>query len=205
MNLSEISFIPPSTERPSNYSIIKRLLNLALVIVGVIICFNVWLNHANQSRIWYQQQASQLGRSLTHLSSQLLTKALINDDKEQIQAHLNFLKQDSYVTGVALYNQKGQLIQDKDNQVSMVARMKMSSSQSLIFIQNIVSENGEIIGYLRLILDEKKVMQFHFDYQNELLQQIEVLLLLAALVGLLLTRAFYTFRYRKYRKKSEFK
>ena len=44
-------------------------------------------------------------------------------------------------------------------------------------------------------------MQFHFDYQQQMIEKFEVLLLLAALAGGIITRAFYTIRYRQYRRK----
>jgi membrane protein len=56
------------------------------------------------------------------------------------------------------------------------------------------------VGYLRIELDEAKIMQFHFEYQQQSIEQVEVLLLLAAIAGGIITRAFYTIRYRQYRR-----
>lgn len=188
-------------ERPSNYSIIKRLFNLTLVIVGVLICFNLWSVHSEQSETWYKKQANQLGRSLSQLSVKLLAEPVVNQDTQAIQKHLSYLVEDNYVAGAALYDQKGQLLQEKGDQPSIVTQLKTESPPPLVFIQTILSQQDEILGYLRLVLDEERVMQYHFDYQQQMTQQIEVLLILAAIIGLIITRAFYTVKYRQYRTK----
>jgi membrane protein len=200
MNLSKATFSLPQLDRPSNYSIIKRLVNLALVTVGIVICVNLWLAHSRQAQQWYQVQANQLGQSLSQLSAQLLRQALMDDNKSLLAEHLTYLRQDANVLAVALYNQKGQLIEEQDDKLSILARVQQENQPSLVFIQAIRAEN-KVIGYLRLVLDEEKVMQHHRTYQQQLFEQVEVLMALAALVGLILTRAFYTLRYRQYRQK----
>ena len=203
MNLSKTALTFSHLDRPSNFSIIKRLLNLAIVIGGVVLCINLWVSHNQQAETWYQQQASQLGRSLTKLSAQTLMNGLASNDKAFIVEQLSHLANDPYVSGVALYNQKGQLIEERDNDVSLLARYQLNPAVPLVFIQDIRNSDNDIMGYLRIVLDESKVMQFHFDYQQQVLQQLEVLLVLAAILGFIICRAFYTFRYRQYRKPAQ--
>jgi membrane protein len=199
MNLSNTTLTLPHLERPSNFSIIKRLLNLGLVIVGVVICVHLWLAHQEQANTWYQQQANQLGRSLGKLAAQTLAAPLQNEDSQNITQQLNYLSKDPYVTGVALYNQKGQLIEEQDSNITIIARYKVDPAIPLVFIQDIRNPEKNIIGYLRIVLDESRVMQYHFDYQQQMIQQLEVLLILAGIIGFIICRAFYTFRYRQYR------
>ncbi|WP_340681121.1 AhpA/YtjB family protein [Paraglaciecola sp.] len=199
MNLSNTTLTLQQLERPSNFSIIKRLLNLGLVIIGVVICVHLWLAHTEQAETWYQKQANQLGRSLGKLAAQTLVTPLQKEDSHDIAQHLDYLASDPYVTGVALYNQKGQLIEELDTNLTIIARYKVDPAIPLVFIQDIRNEENDIIGYLRIVLDESTVMQYHFDYQQQMLQQLEVLLVLAGIIGFIICRAFYTFRYRQYR------
>ena len=113
MNLAKNPLSTPVLQVPSNYSIIKRLVNLALAVVAIIICINLWLLSAEQARNWHDKQANQLGRSLSILATQMLTSSMINKDNETISQQLDFLVNDPHVSGVALYNQKGQLIDEK--------------------------------------------------------------------------------------------
>lgn len=199
MSLPNTTLTLQSSQRPSNFSIIKRLVNLVLVVCGVVICVHLWLAHSQQADVWYQQHANQLGRSLGKLAARTIATPVLNQDKQNIGEQLNFLASDPYVTGVALYNQKGQLIEELDGNITIIARYKIDPAIPLVFIQDIRNEQNEIIGYLRLVLDEAKVMQYHFDYQQQMLQQLEVLLILAMIIGFIICRAFYTFRYRQYR------
>ena len=199
MSLLNTSLTLQPLDRPSNFSIIKRLLNLILVILGVTICVHLWLAHTEQAETWYKQQANQLGRSLGKLAAQTLVSPMLTQDKQNITQQLHYLVSDPYVSAVALYNQKGQLIDELDSNITIIARYKVDPSIPLVFIQNIRNQENDIVGYLRLVLDETKVMQYHFDYQQQLLQQLEVLLVLAGIIGFIICRAFYTFRYRQYR------
>ena len=200
MNFSKTALTFQHLDRPSNFSIIKRLLNLAIFIGVAVLCVNLWLTHNQQAETWYKQQASQLGTSLAKLSAQTLMNGIINNDTSFIAQQLSHLANDPHINGVALYDQKGQLIEEQDNNVTLVARYQVDSTVPLVFIQDIRNSQGEIIGYLRIVLDETKVMQYHFDYQQQLFMQLEVLLVLAALLGFIICRAFYIFRYRQYRK-----
>lgn len=185
----------------SNFSIFKRLLNLSLVVIGLTICINLWLAHNKQEKQWYQQQANQLGRSLAVLSAQAIADGITSQDEQIISQQINFLMSDQYVLGVSIYTHKGQLLQQQDTIPTIVERYIDSNENPLTFIQEIRSSDGELLGFLRIIIDEKKVMQFHFDYQQQMIEQFEVLLLLAAIAGGIITRAFYTIRYRQYRRK----
>tara|TARA_R110002167_G_scaffold31464_38_gene103403 strand:+ start:335 stop:1018 length:684 start_codon:yes stop_codon:yes gene_type:complete len=187
--------------RASNFSIFKRLLNLSLVIIGVVICSKLWLAHNKQESLWYHQQANQLGRSLAKLSAQTMVKGIIEQDEQNLVQQISFLTNNDYVLGAALYNQKGQLIQQENAQKVISVDDQKSTEPTLTFIQEVRSDQNDIIGYLRVLLDESKVMQFHFDYQQQMIEKFEVLLLLAALTGGIVTRAFYTIRYRQYRRR----
>ena len=199
MNTLKDSLSVSVLQLPSNYSIIKRIVNLALAVVAIIICVNLWLLSAEQASNWHDKQANQLGRSLSLLASQVLTSSLINKDNEIISQHLDFLVNDPHVSGVALYNNKGQLLDERKSGTSVLASYRLEKKTPLVFVQNI-SLDGKISGYLRLMINEEMVMQYHSEYQKQLTQQVQVLMLLAATLAILLTRIFYKLRYRKYLK-----
>lgn len=188
-------FIAPF-QRPSHYSIFKRIAILAMAILGCIACVNLWLISSEQSLNWHAKQANQLGISLSSLSGNILVSSLLNNDSEKLSQQLNHIAADPHVAGVSLYDNKGRMLADNNSATSVVAAYKLNTISPLVFVQNIVHEQ-QVIGYLSLILKEKEVMAYHSDYQKQLNQQVQMLMILAAIAGILLTRAFYKVRYRQ--------
>ena len=188
-------FIAPF-QRPSRYSIFKRIANLILAVVGSIACINLWLISSEQSLNWHSKQADQLGVSLSSLSGNILISSLLKNDLDELSQQLNFIAADPHVAGVTLFDKKGRVLSDNNATLSVVDAYKANIISPLVFVQNILHDQ-QVIGYLSIILKEKKVMAYHSEYQKQLNQQIQMLMILAAIAGILITRAFYKVRYRQ--------
>jgi membrane protein len=188
-------FIAPF-KQPSRYSIFKRIANLVLVVVGCIACINLWLISSEQSQNWHSKQVNQLGVSLSTLSANMLISSLLENDSEKLSQQLSYIVEDPHVAGVSLFDNKGRVLADNNSTSSVVAAYKLKTISPLVFVQNI-THNQQIIGYLSIILKEKDVMAYHSEYQKQLNQQVQMLMILAAIAGILLTRAFYKVRYRQ--------
>ena len=183
-------------QRPSRYSIFKRIANLVLAVVGCIACINLWLISSEQSLNWHSKQADQLGVSLSSLSGNILISSLLKNDLDKLSQQLNFIAADPHVAGVTLFDNKGRVLSDNNSTLSVVDAYKANAISPLVFVQNITHDN-QIIGYLSIILKEKKVMAYHSEYQKQLNQQVQMLMILAAIAGILITSAFYKVRYRQ--------
>ncbi|MFT6344095.1 MAG: membrane protein [Paraglaciecola sp.] len=188
-------FIAPF-QRPSRYSIFKRIANLILAVVGSIACINLWLISSEQSLNWHSKQADQLGVSLSSLSGNILISSLLKNDLDELSQQLNFIAADPHVAGVTLFDNKGRVLSDNNATLSVVDAYKANIISPLVFVQNILHDQ-QVIGYLSIILKEKKVMAYHSEYQKQLNQQVQMLMILAAIAGILITRAFYKVRYRQ--------
>ena len=183
-------------QRPSSYSIFKRIANLVLVVVGCIACINLWLISSEQSLNWHSKQANQLGVSLSSLSGNILISSLLENDSQRLTQQLSYIVADPHVAGVSLFDHKGRMLADNNSASSVVAAYKSDNISPLVFVQNITHEQ-QVIGYLSIILKEKEVMAYHSEYQKQLNQQVQMLMILAGIAGILLTRAFYKVRYRQ--------
>ena len=183
-------------QRPSSYSIFKRIANLVLVVVGCIACINLWLISSEQSLNWHSKQANQLGISLSSLSGNILISSLLENDSQRLTQQLSYIVADPHVAGVSLFDHKGRMLADNNSASSVVAAYKSDNISPLVFVQNITHEQ-QVIGYLSIILKEKEVMAYHSEYQKQLNQQVQMLMILAGIAGILLTRAFYKVRYRQ--------
>jgi membrane protein len=196
MQHTNTSIFTDSFEQPSRYSIFKRIANLVLVVVGCIACINLWLIGSEQSLNWHSKQADQLGVSLSSLSGNILISSIIENNLEKLNQQLSYIATDPHVAGVSLFDNKGRMLADNNQALSVVNAYKSNTISPLVFVQSII-HNQQTIGYLSLILKEKQVMAYHSEYQKQLNQQLQMLMILAAIAGILITRAFYKVRYRQ--------
>jgi membrane protein len=196
MQHTNTSIFTDSFEQPSSYSIFKRIANLVLVVVGCIACINLWLIGSEQSLNWHSKQADQLGVSLSSLSGNILISSIIENNLEKLNQQLSYIATDPHVAGVSLFDNKGRMLADNNQALSVVNTYKSNTISPLVFVQSII-HNQQTIGYLSLILKEKQVMAYHSEYQKQLNQQLQMLMILAAIAGILITRAFYKVRYRQ--------
>jgi len=188
----------------SNYSIFKRIGNLVLVIVFSIVCVNLWLLSQDEADNWYDKQAGQLGRSIAAYSAQVIAlelqpKESIDLNAQEIKNQLELIASDPHVLGVSLFDTKGKIIDTTEGNISVLANFLIEEDAPLVFVEEITVD-GKILGYLRLLLDEERIMLYHDDYQRHLYEQLSVMMLLAGLAGILIARVYYKVRFRNYSK-----
>ncbi|WP_339725202.1 hypothetical protein [uncultured Paraglaciecola sp.] len=196
MEQTNTSFFIAPFKQPSRYSIFKRIANLVLAVVGCVACINLWLISSEQSQNWHSKQANQLGVSLSTLAANILISSLLENESEKLSQQLSYIVADPHVASVSLFDNKGRVLADNNQTSSVVAAYKLRTITPLVFVQSI-TYNQQIIGYLSIVLKEKEVMAYHSEYQKQLNQQVQMLMILAAIGGILLTRAFYKVRYRQ--------
>lgn len=188
----------------SNYSIFKRIGNMVLVIVFSIVCVNLWLLSQDEAENWYDKQAGQLGRSIAAYSAQVIAlelqpKESIDLNAQEIKNQLELIASDPHVLGVSLFDTKGKIIDTTEGNISVLANFLIEEDAPLVFVEEITVD-GKILGYLRLLLDEERIMLYHDDYQRHLYEQLSVMMLLAGLAGILIARVYYKVRFRNYSK-----
>jgi membrane protein len=83
-----------------------------------------------------------------------------------------------------------------------VATFKLNKISPLVFVKQITHQQ-QTIGYLNVILEEKEVMNFHSQYQHQIDQQLQMLVILGVIAGILIARLFYKIRYRQLIKNSK--
>ena len=202
MNFVKNTFSLSQLTLPSTYSIYKRIANLVLAVIALIICVNLWLLSSDHAQNWHDKQANQLGRSLSQQGALVLVEYVRSKDSEKITQQLAKILTDPHVLAVTLFNHRGQLLDSAGDYALLAKNHEAKQKMPLIFVADL-TEQDQLYGYLRLALDEEKVMQYHQEYQQQVYQQLLVLMLLAGVAGLLVARAFYKFRARYYQKHAE--
>ncbi|WJG10498.1 AhpA/YtjB family protein [Aliiglaciecola sp. LCG003] len=201
MDMLKNGVLESHPNRPSNYSILKRIINLVLVIATAAFCVNLWLLNTGQAQAWYEKQSGQMGKSLSSYAAKMIAIPLGQQDHDEIKNQLNLLLHDPYVTGAAVFDQQGKIIDSTEQNSSILSHFLLSQDIPLVFIAEIKNDD-KVIGYLRLILAEKEVMLLHDEYQLQLYKQLLALMMLAGFAGLLVTRAYYKFRFRNHQKQA---
>lgn len=202
MNMAKTFLSSTDLQVHSRYSIIKRIINLVLVIILGLLFINLWLLGNQQADNWHHKQATQLGSSLSRLASRVLITPLIQQDSAGITRLLQDWIDDPQVLSAAVYDQNGQLLEQLGDRSALLGRYLAKQERPLVFVDDIQSEQ-QIYGYVRLTLSAEKVMAYHADYQRQLRQQLELMILLAACGAIIVTRAFYKIRFRHYVKSAK--
>ena len=64
----------------------------------------------------------------------------------------------------------------------------------ITFVESIVSEQGQVVGYLHIHMDTKKVLEAPLSLRSQLFVIAVIVLFIALVVGIYVTRGFYKFR-----------
>lgn len=185
-----------SNELPSGLSIFKRLANFAIAVAVAFIIIYLWLNNVIQDQHQLQQQASQLGRTISQQNAKILTDKLIANDLDAIQQQIQYLQTDPHIYSVSLFDDKGIKLVGTENDDDIVSLFDAKQDTGLLVFVQEIYQKQKVIGYLRVLLWRDQVLQFFRIYQQEILYQAMLLVILAFLVGVLLTRGFYKLKYK---------
>ncbi|MDN4500876.1 AhpA/YtjB family protein [Alteromonadaceae bacterium BrNp21-10] len=181
---------------PSGHSIFKRLANFVLAVAIAFIILYLWLNNVIQDQQQLQHQANQLGKTISQQNAKFITDKLVNNELDSISQQLQYLQTDPHIRSVALFSDQGKMLLGTDDEAPIIELLQQEeNSDLLVYVQEIVHEQ-KVIGYLRVLLWRDKVLQYYRQYQQEILYQAMLLVILALLVGVLLTRGFYKIKYK---------
>ncbi len=190
---------------PSGYSVFKRLANLGFVIAAIFISLNLWIYSAQQDNQLRQEQADQLGTSLLQQAHALIS-SYTNDvtsrnmvspeNKAIVQQVVDNLQRDQHVHSAAVFAINGKLVSESSNNNNLLEIYKTTPDlEPLVYVAELYHQEKPV-GYVRLLLDESQVMRHHNYFQDALRQQIQLLFIMAVVLGFIAARAFYKFRYR---------
>ncbi|WP_164084650.1 AhpA/YtjB family protein [Alteromonas flava] len=198
----------------STYTVYKRIANLILILIGIAVGANLWWVNKNQTTQFYQVQAEQLGRSLSQQKALDLANHVASDNDAQLQLALHQLVTDPHVVSAVVYDFRGRVMAQEGVSGGFFEDFTNRQKAPLTFVADIsrpadmgfaeaVNDEPEqqlqVIGYLQIQLDAQQVMAHHTTYQKQLNQQRIVFMVMAALVALYITRAFYKLRFRFHR------
>ncbi|MFT4652403.1 MAG: putative membrane protein affecting hemolysin expression [Patiriisocius sp.] len=176
-----------------NYSIFKRISSLIVLILCVVIGVNLYFMHSQNAAKWYQVESEQLGRSLTLQAAKLIAAPLAKKDQEMLDHYVSVVNKGMFVKGAVLFDELGVRYAQQDDRLSVVDMLKQSDIEPLVFVEDIVFE-GNIIGYIKLVLDKQAITEHHRNFNKNQLTQSILMIVLSFVAAALATRLFYKLR-----------
>lgn len=184
-----------------NYSIFKRISTLILLLACVAIAVNLYLMHERNANQWYSVESEQVGRSLTQQAAKLVAAPLASEDEALLAQYIDLVNQGIFVQDAVLFNQFGVRYAQQETALSVLDIMREQEIEPLVFVEDIVS-NGELIGYIKLVLDKQAVTHHHRSFNRNQMSQTILIVILSIICAGLATRLFYKMR-EGYRSKKE--
>ncbi len=202
---------------PKLSSIYNKILQLVSAILLIVILMTLWLANSDKNNQVLQQHFEQVADKFLHQAIAGVSVLLVKEHKAQskkernaqLQKYLNYLAKADYIKQVHLYDETGLLMFESQASGAASASIKLlygidessqtldKSKQYLPFIKEIRHE--QLIGYLRLTL-EKSYLTAALDENNTSNKTLDrLLLIIAGLIGFLLTRGLNRFSRQGFR------
>lgn len=176
--------------------LIKRTLQF-LAVAGLVSAISVqFIKLQKQSDSVRYQQTEKFSYSLTNLAAAEASRYLAKNQQTELKYLIDDLIKDPIVRDATIYDKFGQIIYQSKDILPLSALLKfgnISSEESegvTPYIAELYSEQTKI-GYIRVTLEQAKMLNILQDYQNSGLSIIILLILLAFVSGSLLTTFFY--------------
>lgn len=166
-----------------------------LIAVGLFISYQFIILQLTSNEIKYQQ-SDKFSYSLTNLAAAEATRYLANNKIKDLELLIDDLSNDPIVRDVTIYNHLGQVIVQSENTLSLVKLLNIGFTDSkeaqgkIPYIAELYKEN-EKIGYIRITLEQQKILRVIHDYQEKSLDTLWQLLILSFVAGVILMTLFF--------------
>lgn len=181
------------TEISHNYSIIKRISSLVLIVLCVLIAVNLYLMHNRNAASWYAVESEQLGRSLTVQAAQLVAGPLAQNDETLLAHYVEVINQGSFVQAAVLFDADGLRFAQQEDRKSILTLTIENEVEPLVFVEDVIFED-EIIGYIKLVFNRQEITQHHRKFNQNQISQSILIIVLSIIAATLATRLFYKIR-----------
>jgi membrane protein len=192
----------------SLYTVIKRVMHtlLASLVIALLVALLLMLQRYQQE--WLHAQTAYAGNSAARqyakLLQPLMSKPDANDDKSanasvapqlgNLNSVIKVLADEPHVLGISVFDEKGRYLAPLPKTESVVSLNQSHDVLPITFVESIVCEQGRVVGYLHIHMDTEKVLEAPLSLRSQLFVIAVIVLFIALVVGIYVTRGFYKFR-----------
>ncbi|GAB6261569.1 YtjB family periplasmic protein [Photobacterium sp. CCB-ST2H9] len=179
---------------------IWQFLVLALSFVGLITMleYGARLNQNNFDML--SEQTQSLSRIIARQAASTASDDILDKDQDRLQALVNRISDEPLILDASVYDLEGSpLAQTEDamplEQISgLTTPLSTASIGRQQIVQPVLTDDGQIVGYLRLTLEHGKLVQHAADQIESMTNTVRGLVIAALFIGFVLA---YTFGRRK--------
>jgi len=187
---------------PKLSSIYNKLMQLTIAIALIIVVMNLWMfSNNNMSHRIEQYFVVSAKQYVKQLVPALTSHSSLND--KSVQELISTLNQQHWIKDISIYDATGQLVHATEGAKSIEslfgiqAYQEPSAGTFVPFIEEIRTD--KLIGYVRMTLKKSHFIDELESANDEHYDLIRLMLLLAGVIGFLLTRGLNRFSRRGYR------
>lgn len=138
-----------------------------------------------------------LARALTSYASQDARHYLASQDIPALQRLVDTLAADDSLRDASLYDAQGRQLASSAQAIPLPQLLATAPGQletptlgqgRMPFVQELRSDQGALLGYLRITLERRKMLAAHAEYQQLLFERMQRLLLIMLAAGILLCK-----------------
>lgn len=174
---------------------IARLELFSILIAALVAVIFYWsLTLKGESLLG--NQTEKLARSLTSLAAFNAAHYIQQQQNRELDRLVNALVQENFIFDATVYDQRGLTLARSKGALPIQALLPMSGvavtpSQGIgrkPYVATIYSESGDAIGYLRITLEESSLLSSAVRYIRSAQFSLQVMLVMALLIGFILAR-----------------
>ncbi len=178
----------------STYTAFKRVVHTLMfsISIGLLIAF--FLLFQRYQAQWLDVQTSQPGKALTAQYASLIAAPLQSKNTDVLLSMVTKFTSDPLITSVTIYDEKGVHLAPLAQHDSVVSLLQNTSLPPTIYLENVLSTDGSVVGYLRVVLDSEALLVKPLEIRAQQEQLVVVLAMLCFILGVYATRTFYKAR-----------
>ena len=192
---------------PKLSPIYNKIMQLAIAIAFIVLLMNLWIYSQTENKQTIEQHFYDVGHQYLQQASAglsvLTPEVKTKESRQLLQNYIDELQQVEVVEEIHLYDLSGQLVISSQNAKSVKALYGLSDNRldkSKYFVP-FVSEvrKDKLIGYVRLTLDKHYLTTKLLRNNDEQFTLLRLMMIIAGVVGFLLTRGLNRFSRQGFR------
>ncbi|MGB2741964.1 MAG: AhpA/YtjB family protein [Cognaticolwellia sp.] len=187
---------------PKLSPIYNKILQLFIAILLIVFLMNFWVKSRDTQQIQIQEHANKIGKLYLAQAATSATPYL-SEQQSQLQQYTDSLVQQSLVKSVHIYDLTGQIIASSEHAESIndlfgINVNKINQSNDVVpFVQELRTD--KLYGYIRLSLYRSILADDLADNSRSQYDMMRLLMIVAGVIGFLLTRGLNRFSRQGYR------
>lgn len=193
--------MPTTTHKPKDsmlvshtfYTAIKRLVHTIMMSVALVLCIGIFVFIQQYNQLWVMNHTVEPRNSISKQYAEIIAPSVKGEDRQALENLLHIAIDDPAIVGMAVFDTNGQYLAPLPR-ISSIATLTESLSLPPTTQVNHIYNDGEHIGYLHTYIDTATLIAKPHELREKQVILLALIVTLAMIIGVYLTRGFYKFR-----------